>query len=67
MLPYECHAKKNESTIGKTAKEIVMEYLQACERRDFKSARTYVSDNVSYMSPVGSIDRTDHTSNFLNT
>ena len=30
-----------------------MEYIQACERRDFKSARSYISDNISYLGPTG--------------
>ncbi len=47
--------QKNEST--KSAKEIVMEYLQVLvERRDFKSARSYLKDNVSYVSPLNSFD-----------
>ena len=47
--------KKNESAKG--AKEIVMEYLEAItERQDFKSARSYLKDNVSYVSPLNSFD-----------
>src|ERR671918_2593298 len=49
--------QKNES--AKSAKEIVMEYLQAVDRRDFKSARNYVSDNISYVSPLNSFDRAE--------
>ena len=50
--------KKNEST--KSAKEIVMEYFQAItERQDFKSARGYLKDNVSYVSPLNSFDRAE--------
>jgi ketosteroid isomerase-like protein len=45
----------NESAMN--AKELVMEYFETCDRKDFKSARNYVSDNVSYMSPIGSFDR----------
>lgn len=30
-----------------------MEYIEAVEQEDFKSARSYVSDNISYMWPVG--------------
>lgn len=49
-------SQKNES--AKSAKEIVMEYLEALiERRDFKSARSYLKDNVSYVSPLNSFDR----------
>ena len=47
--------KKNESS-AKSAKEIVMEFLQAAERRDFKSARSYLTDNMSYVSPLNSFN-----------
>jgi SnoaL-like domain len=50
--------QKNESS-AKSAKDIVMEYLQAAERRDFQSARGYVSDNISYLSPLNSFDRAE--------
>jgi hypothetical protein len=50
--------QENQSA-AKSAKEIVMEYLQAAERRDFKSARNYVSDNISYVSPLNSFDRAE--------
>ena len=50
--------QKNESST-KSAKDIVMEYMQAAERRDFQSARGYVSDNISYMSPLNSFDRAE--------
>jgi hypothetical protein len=47
--------QKNESE--KSAKEIVMEYMQALiERRDFKTARSYLKDDVSYVSPLNSFD-----------
>jgi hypothetical protein len=48
--------QKNESA-AKSAKEIVMEYLQVLiERRDFKTARSYLKDDVSYVSPLNSFD-----------
>jgi limonene-1,2-epoxide hydrolase len=50
--------QKNESS-AKSAKEIVMAFLQAGERRDFKTARSYVKDNVSYVSPLNSFDRAE--------
>ena len=50
--------KKNESS-AKSAKDIVMEYLQAAERRDFQSARGYLKDNISYLSPLNSFDRAE--------
>jgi hypothetical protein len=50
--------QKNESSV-KSARDIVMEYIQATERQDFQSARGYLSDNVSYVSPVNSFDRAE--------
>src|SRR5919198_2379124 len=50
--------QKNES--AKSAKEIVMEYFEAItERQDFKTARSYLKDNVSYVSPLNSFDRAE--------
>lgn len=43
----------------KSAKEIVMEYIRATERLDFQTARTYLRDNVSYVSPLNSFDRAE--------
>jgi hypothetical protein len=42
-------------------KQIVMEYLEAVQRKDFKSARNYVSDNMSYTGPadLGSFNRAE--------
>jgi hypothetical protein len=34
-----------------SAKEIVMEYLQAVERKDWKTVRSHISDNISGVSP----------------
>src|ERR671916_3130560 len=51
--------KKNESS-AKSAKEIVMEYLQLItERQDFKSARSYLKNNVSSVFPLNSFDRAE--------
>ncbi len=50
--------QKNESS-AKSAKDIVMEYLRAAERRDFKSARGYLSNNISYVSPLNSFDKAE--------
>ena len=47
--------QKIESSV-KSAKEIVMEYTQATERLDFQSARGYLRDNLSYVSPLNSFD-----------
>jgi hypothetical protein len=49
--------QKNES--AKSAKEIVMEYFEAAGRRDFESARSYLKDNVSYVSPLNSFDNAE--------
>lgn len=49
--------QKNES--AKSAKEIVMEYLQAVERQDFTSARGYLKDDMSYVSPLNSFDNAE--------
>ena len=50
--------QKIESSV-KSAKEIVMEFVQATERQDFQSARGYLKDNVSYVSPLNSFDRAE--------
>jgi hypothetical protein len=47
---------QNIKSSGKSAKDIVVEYLQAADRRDFQSARSYLSDNISYVSPLNSFD-----------
>ena len=60
MLLKEYTMQKNESSAKSSAKEIVMEYLQALvERRDFQSARSYISDNISYVGPLNSFDRAE--------
>jgi hypothetical protein len=41
--------KKIESVKG--AKEIVMEFIEALERKDFKTVRSYISNNVSVLAP----------------
>jgi limonene-1,2-epoxide hydrolase len=41
--------QKNES--AKSAKQIVTEFLQALERKDFKTVRSYISDNISVLAP----------------
>ena len=41
--------QKNES--AKSAKEIVMEFIEALERKDFKTVRSYISDNISVLAP----------------
>ncbi len=57
MNPKSNDANDGQNESAKSAKEIIMEYLQALiERRDFKSARSYLKDNVSYVSPLNSFD-----------
>lgn len=41
--------QKNES--ARTAKEIVMDFIQALERKDFKTVRSHVSHNISVVAP----------------
>ncbi len=41
--------KDEDST--KSAKEIVMEFVDALERRDFKTVRSHISDNISILAP----------------
>lgn len=55
MLPNEWHAK-NESS-AKSATDIVMEWQQGVERRDYQSIRGLLSDNISYVSPLNSFNR----------
>jgi hypothetical protein len=50
--------QKIESSV-KSAKEIVREFIQATERQDFQAARSYLSDNMTYVSPVNSFDRAE--------
>jgi hypothetical protein len=47
--------QKNE--FAKSAKQIVMEFIEALERKDFKIVRTYISDNISVLAP-GPIEHT---------
>ena len=42
--------QKNESS-AKSAKEIVMEFIQALEQKDFKTVRSCISDNISVVAP----------------
>jgi hypothetical protein len=50
--------QKIESSV-KSARDIVMEFIQATERQDFQSARGYLKDNMTYVSPANSFDRAD--------
>jgi limonene-1,2-epoxide hydrolase len=33
------------------AKEVVMEFIRALEQKDFKTVRSYISDNISVVAP----------------
>ena len=50
--------QKIESS-AKSAKDVVMEWMQAVERRDYQSLRGIVSDNISYVGPLNSFDRAE--------
>lgn len=50
--------QKNESS-AKSATDVVMEWQQAVERRDYQSVRGLLSDNISYVSPLNSFDRAE--------
>jgi limonene-1,2-epoxide hydrolase len=42
--------QKNQSAKS-SAKETVMEFLQALERKDFKTVRSYITDNITVVAP----------------
>jgi hypothetical protein len=56
---YRRNAMEKDKSSAKSARDIVMEYLQTADRRDFQSARGYLSDKISYMSPLNSFDRAE--------
>jgi hypothetical protein len=56
---YLRNAMQKIESSAKSAKEIVTEFIQATERQDFQSARGYLKDNMTYVSPVNSFDRAD--------
>jgi limonene-1,2-epoxide hydrolase len=41
--------QKNET--AKSAKEIVTEFMQAMERKEWKTVRSHISDNISVQAP----------------
>jgi limonene-1,2-epoxide hydrolase len=43
--------QKNESTAKISAKEIVTQFMQAWERKDWKTVRSHISDNISVLAP----------------
>jgi hypothetical protein len=56
---YLRNAMQKIESSAKSAKEIVMEYTQATERQDFQKARSFLKDNISYVSPLNSFDRAE--------
>jgi len=56
---YLRNAMQRIESSAKSAKEIVMEFVQATERQDFQTARGYLKENVSYVSPLNSFDRAE--------
>ncbi|MGH9979730.1 MAG: nuclear transport factor 2 family protein [Nitrososphaeraceae archaeon] len=50
--------QKHESS-AKSAKDIVTEWQQGVERRDYQSVRGLLSDDISYVTPFNSFDRAE--------
>jgi limonene-1,2-epoxide hydrolase len=44
---------------SKNAKEVVMSYVKALNNQDFKSARTYVSDGLSFSAPLATYNNAE--------
>jgi hypothetical protein len=44
---------------GSNAKDIVMSYVKALNDEDFKTARQYVSDNLSFAGPLATLNEAD--------
>jgi len=59
--------QKNESV--KSAKEIVLLFIDALERKDFKTVRSYITDNISVLAPgpveVTSFNQAEPFMNYL--
>lgn len=66
MLQKDCHAKDKSA---KSAKEIVMQFIDALEQKDFKTVRSYISDNISVQAPgpveVTSFNQAEPFMNYL--
>jgi hypothetical protein len=56
---YLGNAMQRIESSAKSAKEIVMEFVQATEHQDFQTARGYLKENVSYVSCLNSFDRAE--------
>ena len=56
---YLRNAMQKIESSAKSARDIVMEFIEATERQDFQSARGYLKNNVSYVSPLNSFDRAE--------
>ena len=52
---------QNIESSEKSAKDIVTEWQQGIERRDYQSVRGLLSDNISYVSPLNSLMELNHT------
>ena len=48
---YPRNEMQNIESSAKSAKDIVMEFIDALERKDFKTVRSYISDNISVLAP----------------
>jgi hypothetical protein len=56
---YLSNSMQRIESSAKSAKEIVMEFMQATEHLDFQTARGYLKENISYVSPLNSFDRAE--------
>src|SRR5919112_4838846 len=48
---YPRNEMQNIESSAKSAKEIVMDFIEALEQKDFKTVRSYISDNISVLAP----------------
>lgn len=44
---------------GVSAKQVVISYLNALSNQDFKTARSYLKDDMSFQAPIASYDSAD--------
>jgi hypothetical protein len=56
---YLRNAMQKIESSAKSARDIVMEFIQATERQDYQSARGYLRDDMTYVSPANSFDRAE--------
>ncbi|AIF84061.1 SnoaL-like domain [Candidatus Nitrososphaera evergladensis SR1] len=50
--------QKNIGSVN-NAKQVVMSFVEALGNQDYKSARSYASDNMSFLGPLASHDSAD--------